>query len=80
MANITQVIVPLVVAKQEDGSDVYLYQGVPVPKTVPEDEVKRLKAGGFIKTFKVEEPPAGDAGDGGSGSGDGGDAGAGDQK
>lgn len=44
----------LVIATQEDGSHVYLYQGQPVPASVSADEVKRLKSGGFIETVKIE--------------------------
>lgn len=47
-----QVIVPLVIAKQEDGSDLYLYQGAPVPESLSKDEVKRLSDGGFIGDVK----------------------------
>lgn len=57
------VIVPLVVATQEDGSHAYLYQGAPVPGSVHEDEIKRLADGGFIvkdKTAEVVEIPDGD--------------------
>lgn len=40
---------PLVVAKQSNGSDLYLYQGAPVPDGLADDEVKRLREGGFIE-------------------------------
>lgn len=40
---------PLVVAKQPNGSDLYLYQGAPVPEDLSSDEVKRLEEGGFIE-------------------------------
>lgn len=53
-----QVIVPLVVATQEDGSALYLYQGAPVPSSLPDAEVKRLKDGGFIG--KVAKTDAGE--------------------
>ena len=50
------VTAPLVVAKQEDGSDVYLYQGVEVPESLSSSEVKRLRDGGFIEKVKAEQP------------------------
>lgn len=44
------VLAPLVITKQEDGSDVYLYQGAPMPEGISDAEVKRLTAEGFIGT------------------------------
>lgn len=45
---------PLVVARQENGTDIYLYQGAPVPPSVKADEVKRLVADGLL-TKNAEE-------------------------
>lgn len=45
---------PLVVAKQPNGSDLYLYQGAPVPDGLADDEVKRLEEGGFIEKDAAE--------------------------
>lgn len=61
------VIAPLVIARTAEG-DLYLYQGVPVPSTVGDDEIKRLVKGEFIAADKAPEPsqstpveiPAGD--------------------
>ncbi|QJU52935.1 hypothetical protein SCB71_06330 [Herbiconiux sp. KACC 21604] len=52
------VSVPLVIAKQEDGSDVYLYQGASVGDGLAKGELKRLRDGGFISEVEdvVEEP------------------------
>lgn len=36
------VTAPLVIAKLENGSDVYLYQGSPLPEGLASDEEKRL--------------------------------------
>lgn len=41
---------PLVVARQENGSHIYLYHGAPVPSSVHPDEVKRLKADGMLSS------------------------------
>lgn len=40
---------PLVITKGESGSDMYLYQGAPVPESVKADELKRLEEGGLIE-------------------------------
>lgn len=50
----------LVIARAEDGSDVYLYRGAPVPSHVPAKEVARLVEGGFVEEIKAagsDEPP-----------------------
>jgi len=44
-----EAIVPLVITKDGEGKDVYLYSGSPVPGGVSEDEVKRLVEGGFVE-------------------------------
>ena len=43
------VTAPLVVAKQPNGSDLYLYQGAPVPDGLADGEIKRLEEGDFIE-------------------------------
>lgn len=58
---------PLVVARKTDGSDVYLYEGAPVPPDLKDGEVKRLAAEGFLEkadAAKLTAPqkPAGNAG------------------
>lgn len=45
----------LVLAKQEDGSVVYLYQGAQVPASVPKDEVARLVEGELIAVDKADK-------------------------
>lgn len=53
------VTAPLVIARVDDeGHQVYLYQGDRVPH-LAEGEVKRLKEGGFIGSDEVEDAPAG---------------------
>jgi hypothetical protein len=47
--------VALVIAKSSSG-DLYLYQGVPVPESVSDEEVQRLLEGGFISEVKSGEP------------------------
>lgn len=47
---------PLVIAKAEDGSDVYLYRGAPVPSHIDAKEVARLVEGGFVEEVKAETP------------------------
>jgi hypothetical protein len=39
---------PLVIAKKEDGSDLYLYEGSELPDFVKADDVKRLVALGLV--------------------------------
>jgi hypothetical protein len=46
--------VPLVIAKDESGRDVYIYQDFQVPSNVTDDSIKLLLEGEFIA--KVEEP------------------------
>lgn len=50
-----QVKVPLVIASDEAGAHVYLYQGQPVPSSIPADEVLRLADGGFIEELAAAE-------------------------
>jgi hypothetical protein len=56
------VTVPLVVAYQADGSQVYRYVGQTLPDTLADGEVERLLEGGFVEEIPdpVEEvePPA----------------------
>ena len=48
-AKVSYVVVQaLVITKNTDGSDKYLYQGAPVPEFVSADEIKRLSDEGFI--------------------------------
>lgn len=49
-----RVTAPLVIAKQPNGSDLYLYQGAPVPEGLSDDEVKRLEEGGFIESDEAK--------------------------
>lgn len=44
MANNLIVTAPCVIARDEQGRDVYLYTGTPVPANIPDKEVKRLRA------------------------------------
>ena len=37
------VTAPLVIARREDGSDVYVYRGSPLPEGLAKDEDKRLE-------------------------------------
>jgi len=46
---------PLVIAKAEDGSDVYLYRGAPVPSHIDSKEIARLVEGGFIEEVTAEK-------------------------
>jgi hypothetical protein len=40
----TQIVsAPLVIAKREDGSDVYVYRGSPLPEGLADGEEKRLE-------------------------------------
>lgn len=45
----------LVIAKAEDGSDVYLYRGAPVPAHLDSNEVARLLEGGFIEKVNADK-------------------------
>jgi hypothetical protein len=47
MAN-TVVTAPLVIIKNEDGSDRYLYRGAVLPEHVKGDALQRLKDDGFV--------------------------------
>lgn len=51
-----RVTAPLVVARQDNGTDVYLYAGSPVPETVGKDELDRLSEGGFIESGDTATP------------------------
>lgn len=42
------VTAPLVITRAENGSDLYLYQGAPLPSHVKAEEVARLKADKLI--------------------------------
>jgi hypothetical protein len=48
MASSNVVTAPLVIVKNEDGSDRYLYQGAVVPEHVKGDALKRLKDDGLV--------------------------------
>lgn len=58
------VTAPLVIARDEQGKDVYLYQNVQVPSGIPAAEIKRLIEGDFISkgTDPVSTEPAPDPG------------------
>jgi len=49
---------PLVITKREDGSDLYLYHGSPVPGHVKGEELQRLLDGEFIAEDDATEAPA----------------------
>ena len=49
---------PLVITKGESGSDMYLYQGAPVPESVNADEIKRLEESGLIEKDASESKSA----------------------
>lgn len=53
-----EVSAPLVIARGDDGKDVYLYKGSPVPASVKGDELKRLQDGGFLTEAGVEDAPS----------------------
>lgn len=53
-----KVVVPLVITKKEDGSDLYLYQGAVLPDFVSDEEVKRLLADKFIESLDSEPAKA----------------------
>jgi hypothetical protein len=46
------VTAPLVIVKNEDGSDRYLYQGAVVPEHIKGAELKRLKDEGMVGSEK----------------------------
>ncbi len=49
------VTAPLVITKNEDGSDLYLYFGTPLPQHIKGDELKRLSNEGYIGKLTAEE-------------------------
>ena len=49
------VTTPLVITKNEDGSDLYLYFGTPLPQHIKGDELKRLSNEGYIGKLTAEE-------------------------
>jgi hypothetical protein len=49
------VTAPLVITKNEDGSDLYLYFGTSLPQHIKGDELKRLSSEGFIEKLSAEE-------------------------
>lgn len=49
MAISYQAVVPLVIAKDGDDRDIYIYAGEIVPDNVSKDSVKRLLAENFIQ-------------------------------
>lgn len=49
------VTAPLVIAKRADGSDVYLYEGTPLPDGLKEGEAKRLKDAGLVGSPESED-------------------------
>lgn len=51
-----RVVVPLVITRNEDGSDRYLYEGAIVPDFVSDDEVKRLVEGEFVEKESASAP------------------------
>jgi hypothetical protein len=53
-----QVVVPLVITKKQDGSDLYLYEKAVLPDFVSDDEVKRLLADKFIESLDGEPAKA----------------------
>jgi len=58
-----RVSTPLVIASDEGGRQVYLYNGQPIPSNVPEEEIKRLLEGEFIEsdgTVEEDSFPDGD--------------------
>ncbi len=58
MADNYTAIIPLVIAKDETGRDVYIYQDFPVPENVTAASIKRLLDEKFIA--KVEAPASGE--------------------
>lgn len=47
----------LVIAKDDEGRQVYLYQGAVVPSSINKDEVTRLQDGGFIEALSEPTEP-----------------------
>lgn len=52
------VTAPLVIAKNEDGSDLYLYEGAQLPSHVKGDALKALVDSGLVEERKADEPRA----------------------
>lgn len=55
-------VTPLVIARDETGRDVYVYNGQPVPGNVSDESVERLVEDGFIAAIfepevEVEDAP-----------------------
>lgn len=57
MADSYTAVAPLVIAKDESGRDVYIYQDFPVPGNVTEDSIARLLDEGFIAKVEAPEEP-----------------------
>ena len=47
----------LVIAKDSEGHDVYVYQGQPIPASISGDEIARLLDGGYIASIGEDEEP-----------------------
>ena len=58
MATKHVVTAPLVIVKDDQGRDLYLYQGSEVPDVVSAENIKRLKDDGMIATPKAAEKEA----------------------
>lgn len=69
MANVVKA--PLVIVKDENGADQYLYQGATVPSHVKGDALKRLKDEDLVETAKTDSAAESDSGSGSSSSGSG---------
>lgn len=50
------VTAPLVIAKNDEGGDVYVYRGAPVPKGQSSDWLKRHQRDGMIAEVAEDEP------------------------
>ena len=57
MASQFVVTAALVITKNPDGSDKYLYNGAVVPETVSADEIKRLSDEKFIAKLGPKDDP-----------------------
>ena len=55
------VTAPLVITKNKDGSDLYLYNRSVLPDFVSDDEIQRLSDGGFIEELSAEQAKAAEA-------------------
>lgn len=49
---------PLVITKNKDGSDLYLYSRSVLPEFVSDDEIKRLSDRGFIEEVSADAAKA----------------------